>query len=67
MADSDANRSHVVVSFGRPVNDGDLQTLKATEDVVSIFRVPDEVDIHINIDGDGGGFHWPPPPGDPAY
>jgi hypothetical protein len=67
MADSDANRSHVVVSFGRPVTDSDLQALKATEDVLSIFRVPDEVDVHINIDGDGGGFHWPPPHGDPAY
>jgi hypothetical protein len=67
MADSDANRSHVVVSFGRPVTDSDLQTLKATEDVLSIFRVPDEVDVHINIDGDGPGFHWPPPHGDPAY
>ena len=62
---ADDPRSHVVVSFGRPVTDSDLEALQATEEVVGVFRVPDEIDVDIHIGGEGG-FHWPPP-GDPAY
>jgi|HubBroStandDraft_1064217.scaffolds.fasta_scaffold12772_1 hypothetical protein len=64
MSESEGTpKATVVVAFGRSVTGEDLETLKATEDVVDAFEFPGDVHIHINWDG--GGFHWPPV-GDPA-
>jgi hypothetical protein len=54
MADSETSQ-HVVVRFGRPVTEEDLEVLRANDEVLEVFTVGD-IDIHFNgvhIDWDG--------------